>query len=161
METVIGTQQGLLLQRLDDEPEATFILGLLATGRRIDRAYNALLAEHELSGGRFATLLAVNETPGITPARLAEQLDVTRATVTGLVERLVARDLLVRGTDPTDRRLQTLTVTEAGAQLIEEVVPLLSRQLSRLAAGVPQDGRDATLHLLALVRRNLDDGPAA
>jgi hypothetical protein len=40
-------------------------------------------------------------------------------------------------------------------------VPLLSRELSRLAVGVPQDGRDATLRLLALVRRNLDDGPAA
>ncbi|MDI2035907.1 MarR family winged helix-turn-helix transcriptional regulator [Paenarthrobacter nitroguajacolicus] len=80
-------------------------MGFLATSRRVDESYNEMLVGRELSGGRFAALLAVSETPGITPAHLARELDVKRSTVTGLIGGLVKRGLVVRGSDEADRRV--------------------------------------------------------
>lgn len=155
MEEVLGTRQGLLLRRLEGGSSAEFAIGLLATSRRIDDRYNDLLAEHDLSGGRFAALLAVSETPGITPARLAEQLEVKRATVTGLVDRLVERGLVVRGSDEADRRVQTLTTTEAAQQRIHDVVPLVEKWLSALVSGID---RETAWPVMGCLHRNLCAG---
>jgi DNA-binding MarR family transcriptional regulator len=152
MNEILGTRQGLLLRRLESGPNAELAMGLLATARRIDDRYNELLAQHDLSGGRFAALLAISEAPGITPARLAEQLEVRRATVTGLIDGLVRRDLVVRGDDDADRRVQTLTVTKAGRQRVQQVLPLVEQWLGALVSGIDND---AAAPLLARLHANL------
>ncbi len=155
MKEMLGTRQGLLLRRLAGGSSGEFAMGLLATARQIDDRYNALLAGHDLSGGRFAALLAVSEMPGITPARLAEQLEVKRATVTGLVDGLVKRDLVVRGCDDEDRRVQTLTATATGQGRIQEVLPLVEKWLNSLVSDIDPD---LAWPLLARLHRNLGNG---
>ncbi len=133
-------------------------MGLLATARRIGDAYNELLVRHDLSGGRFAALLAVNEAPGITPARLAEELEVKRSTVTGLIDGLVKRGFVVRGSDETDRRVQTLTITSIGESRVQEVLPLVDQWLRGLVSGVEGLDRATAWLLLTRLHANLGVG---
>ena len=151
-----GTRQQLLLQRLGDQPEARFAVELLTLGRRINHTYNELLAEHDLSGGRFAALLAVDSMPGITPAQLAGQLEVKRATVTGLIDGMVTRGLITRGADPSDRRVQTLATTESGKLLVTKLVPLVGEWLSTLASAAAPTDREIASRVLAAVAHNVD-----
>jgi len=78
------------------------------------------------------------------PARdLAEQLGCDRSNVTALVDKLEQAGLVQRRTDPTDRRLKTLVVTDTGRQVRDEVHRVLSD--SRLLSGLTQ-AELTTLH---------------
>lgn len=156
MDNVIGPRQRLLLQRLDDSPEASLMIGLLTAGRRLDAAFNTVLGTHDLSGGRFATLLAVTSHPGLTISGLAEQTEVTAATASGLVESLVKRGLVVRTVGENDRRVQTLTATEAGHTLIAEAVPAIGTWLAGLASGIDEASREGAQRTFSRLLSHLD-----
>ena len=49
---------------------------------------------------------------------LAQRMRMDRATTMAIVNRLEARDLLVRGQSPTDGRKQTLNLTDTGRQML-------------------------------------------
>ncbi len=52
---------------------------------------------------------------------LACGLRVTPANVTGIVDRLVEQGLVVRTSDPDDRRIQLLKVTDSGEALLSNL----------------------------------------
>ncbi|MER5701720.1 MarR family transcriptional regulator [Micromonospora sp. NPDC002296] len=80
------------------------------------------------------------------PARdLAEQLGCDRSNVTTLVDKLEQAGLVERRADPTDRRLKTLAVTEAGRRTRGHVERVMSD--SRLLSGLT-DAELATLREL-------------
>lgn len=66
-------------------------------------------------------LLIVNSRPGISPRTLATRLDLTTGSVTALVDRQEQADRLERRAHPTDRRSQTLYLTERGREAVFEV----------------------------------------
>jgi len=136
MDEIFGSRLGLLLRRFGERECAELAIRLLVTARRVDEGYNELLSTQDLSGGRFAALLAIEESPGTTPARLAEVLEVKRATVTGLVDGLVKRELVERGSGSGDRRVQTLAATAAGRDRVREALPLVQNWLSGLVEGI-------------------------
>jgi len=155
MSNVIGIKQELLLSRLGDDEAARLVMTVLTTARRIDAACADLLARHDLSEGRLAALLAVSAEPGITPHTLSGRLEVTSATVTGLLDRLERDGLIVRQPHATDRRTHTLTATTAGERLIGELVPVYADWLRQLGAGIGATERDGAALVLAAVQRNL------
>jgi DNA-binding MarR family transcriptional regulator len=53
---------------------------------------------------------------------LAARIDTSPATLSGIVDRLVAQDLVARREDPADRRVRMLELTEAGREQIDRVI---------------------------------------
>ncbi len=53
--------------------------------------------------------------------RLAETLACDASNVTGLVDRLESRGLIVRQASPADRRVKVLALTPTGARLREQL----------------------------------------
>lgn len=67
-------------------------------------------------------VLTVLEADGPTTMRgLAEALDVSQASATGIVDRMRQRDLVERESDPDDRRVVRVVLTETGRRLIDGV----------------------------------------
>ncbi len=64
----------------------------------------------------------------VAPSVLADRLGMTRGAVTKLVDRLKAKQYLVRAKGRGDGRMQTIALTGAGARLVPE--------LDAVAAGV-------------------------
>lgn len=155
MNNAVGIKQELLLSRLGDDEAARLVMIVLTTARRIDMACAELLARHDLSEGRLASLLAVSAEPGITPRTLADRLEVTSATVTGLLDRLERDGLIERQPHATDRRTHTLTTTSDGEELIGELVPVYARWLNQLGAGINSDKRNRAASVLAAMQQNL------
>lgn len=111
---------------------------LTRSGRRVDPGTEALAAvrilgkklhvimerwadQHGLSEGRFQILVRLQHQPSgrITMGDLAEMLDVSPRTVTGLVDNL-ERDGLVRRVDaPDDRRSVYAELTEQGRERVK------------------------------------------
>jgi DNA-binding MarR family transcriptional regulator len=82
-------------------------------------------------------LLALAAPPGTTPftaGQLAQRLGMDRPKLTGLIDGLERRGLVVRSRDRGDRRRILLTLTPSGAQWL---APLVEETCRRLVATGP------------------------
>ncbi len=66
----------------------------------------------------FAYILAQGQTP---ISKVAEALGIKPNVATGIIQRLVDRELVARHEDPDDRRIRLVTVSERGFAMIEEL----------------------------------------
>jgi DNA-binding MarR family transcriptional regulator len=77
--------------------------------------------EHlDLTQKQVSVLWLVGDHPGIAQTDLAQRLQMDRATVMAIVNRLQARDFLERGASKLDRRRQTLTLRPAGETALRD-----------------------------------------
>jgi DNA-binding MarR family transcriptional regulator len=74
--------------------------------------------DQELTFSQFRVLYLLSEQGPITMSRLAEILDVTPATATGVIERLEKRGLAERSHRGDDRRVVECNLSEAGRQMV-------------------------------------------
>jgi DNA-binding MarR family transcriptional regulator len=66
----------------------------------------------------FAYILAHGQTP---ISKVADALGIKPNVATGIIQRLVDRELVERREDPQDRRIRLVTVTSRGLALIDEL----------------------------------------
>jgi DNA-binding MarR family transcriptional regulator len=80
----------------------------------------------------------------------ADRMHCDASNLTGIVDRLEARGLVMRRSHPTDRRVKELVLTDAGERLRDELdkLPPFAPRLSELSA-------DDRATLVELLRRTL------
>ena len=126
--------------------------------RAIRREMRAVTKE-QLSVPQFRVLAFLGRNPGASLSAVAEHLGVKDATASAMVDRLVKRGLVGRGTHPVERRRLELGLTRTGVSLLE-----LARGRARaylaanLASASPED-LQALLQGLSVLRRFLSEGP--
>jgi len=102
---------------------------------------------------------------GPLPMRgLAEQLDVSQASATGLVDRMEQRGLVTRERDAVDRRVVRVTLTPQGEALMAGLAAERRDTLSRLLGALSEDDAAALLRGLRAMRHAREAllcGPAA
>ncbi len=84
-----------------------------------------------LSLVQLIVLSALEASGPIAMSRLAETLDISDASATGLVDRMEARGLVARADDPADRRRVLVGLTTEGAAIFHDHA---ERRRARLAA---------------------------
>jgi DNA-binding MarR family transcriptional regulator len=109
-------------------------------------AWRSLAMTHAAVSGRLQEALAAAELPPLAwfemlaaiagsdqermkMGDLAQTLVITRGGLTKLVDRLVKAGLIERTFCETDRRVSYATLLPAGAELLEEMVPVVSGEL--------------------------------
>ena len=90
------------------------------------------LTEHGGHPGQTFCLRVLAETDGITQRDLAERLNVTRPTVTVMLQKMEKAGLVERRSDDADQRYTRIYLTKAGGQLHEE----MHRQLDQMILDV-------------------------
>lgn len=84
------------------------------------RHFTETFSELGLTQKMVSVLWLIAEHPHIAQADIGRRLQMDRATTMAIVNRLEARDYLVRGASKLDRRRQTLTLTEPGQNALAE-----------------------------------------
>lgn len=119
------------------------------TVARLARHVEVALAGCDLSVPQYRLLSLLSE-GSVNASTLAQRLVVSRPSVTALVDGLVARGMVERGTDPADRRHVTHLVTERGEQVLAEADRAAAARLRDLATHLaPEDAPDACAGLAA------------
>ncbi|HET9511765.1 MAG TPA: MarR family transcriptional regulator [Sphingomonas sp.] len=78
------------------------------------RHFTDTFSDLGLTQKQVSVLWLIHDHPGIAQADLGRRLQMDRATVMAIVNRLQNRELIVRGASTVDRRRQTLMLTPAG-----------------------------------------------
>jgi MarR family transcriptional regulator, temperature-dependent positive regulator of motility len=123
-------------------------------------AVAVFLSEVEASGFdltpvQYAALAAIRINPGIDQVTLAGLIAYDRTTITGVVDRLVQKGLLVRQASPRDRRARELQMTDAGRKMLRAITPAVEQAQRIMLRGLTeQEARE----LLRLLRKAISAG---
>lgn len=110
---------------------------ILRSLRRISRAiglYSRQIASrYQLTTPQLVCLRHLRHEP-CSPGELARAVSLSPPTVTGILDRLGARGLIVREPHPSDKRRLVVAITGEGAQLLEAApMPLHEKFAANLA----------------------------
>jgi DNA-binding MarR family transcriptional regulator len=110
-----------------------------------------------LSQGRFSILMLLNRHPDQpeTPASLAQQAGVSRATITGLLDNLEKDGLITRGSALSDRRLTPIHLTPKGAELMDSVLPKYFQHVAKLLETLNSEERIQLVGLLQKIQHGI------
>ena len=135
-------------------------LNLLRTGDAVFAEEGRFLAQHHISQGRFTVLMLLHrcaDRPS-TPAELADEAGVTRATMTGLIDTLEKDGIVSRTADSHDRRTVLVRLTEAGRALIERMLPDYFDCVSKIMEPLNAAQRKQLVGLLQQIQHGLTSG---
>lgn len=103
-----------------DTRERTY-QSVVATYKVMHKSISKLLAEEGLTQPQFYALRLIARQGPVKMRVLSEELHVTPANVTGIIDRLESRGLLKRSSQSGDRRATLLELTQAGRALESRV----------------------------------------
>ncbi|HWL46681.1 MAG TPA: MarR family transcriptional regulator [Sphingomonadaceae bacterium] len=109
------------------------------------------MAEYELTSVQFIALAAIADTPQLDATRLAELIDFDKATIGGVIERLVRKGLISRAVAPEDRRIKRLAITPAGRALVQLGLPGVERAQQCIVAPLSEPEREQLHALLSKI----------
>ncbi len=122
--------------------------------RHLDRERRQAFAAHALEPWEFDVLSALRrsgEPYELSPGRLLHETLVTSGTMTNRVDRLVARRLVGRRADPTDRRGVLVRLTPRGRAAVDAALDALLGSARELLAALSTRERDRLGALLRVV----------
>jgi DNA-binding MarR family transcriptional regulator len=103
-----------------------------------------------LSISQIRTLFQIHRR-GATVSDIGDELGVTNAAASQLLDRLVREGLIKRSEDPRDRRVKQIILTDKGKHILEEIIRSRQVWLSALASYMtPAEQADVidALHIL-------------
>lgn len=132
------------MSKLEDSFEATRLVrgaclcfraqrAARALARRFDEAFRPL----DLTNGQFSLLAALGQLQAPTLGAVAAALGMDRTTLTAKLKPMERRGLVKINADRDDRRERRLTLTDAGAALLLEALPLWRAAHADLEASLP------------------------
>lgn len=127
-------------------------------GYCLRRANNALMAELgsrlaplEMRQTNASVLILIGANPGVTASALGRRLDIQRANMVPLLNRLEEAGLILRA--PIDGKSQGLELTKEGREKLAAVVAVIEEFERELLERVPPEHRDHLLPALQTLWR--------
>ncbi|GGH67288.1 transcriptional regulator [Comamonas phosphati] len=106
---------------------------------------------------QYAILSAVLRNPGIDQRTLARSIGFDTSTIGSVIDRLEARGMMARAVCPEDRRVRLLSLTPAGAELLQAAEPAALRAQHRMLDPLPGNKRAQFIEMLSFLIHENDD----
>ena len=123
--------------------------GLRQLGSLISAELDRSVRRQGFSSAAFNVLRVLQESGGsAAPHEISDQLGVSRATVTGLLDALERRRLVRRVRHAGDRRMLRIEITGRAGALLTEMLPEHNRAVGRIFAGLGATEQQQLVSLL-------------
>ena len=131
------------------------VLALSDAERRVTRRLAQVLAHHACSVERWRALALLAGEDSHDMSELADFTQLPPASVTRLVDALVADNLAHRKADPRDRRRVLVHITRRGLLLQRQLSDRIEAESDAILGDVDEDDVAALLESLATLRAGL------
>ena len=136
----------------NDVRNRSFELPLYQALRRLQQSAEVHAKRLSRYGGltplQLLILQVLAEERRLTASELAGLVSLSQASLSGVLDRLIARGMITRERDERDRRKQWLDLADAGREAIEEAPPLLPEHGLQRFIALPDWERHALLAAL-------------
>jgi DNA-binding MarR family transcriptional regulator len=105
-------------------------------------------AGFDLTPVQYAALAAIDATPCLDQITLAGLIAYDRTTITGVIDRLVQKGLVIRQASIRDRRARELTLTELGRQTLRAITPAVEDAQAVMLRGLTKTEANELTRLL-------------
>jgi DNA-binding MarR family transcriptional regulator len=119
--------------------------------RRTGQEFKHFMNESGLSFSQVNALMRLHFAGEADISDIGEQMGVTNAAASQLVERLVRMGLLERTEDHFDRRIKRLTLTPAGHALAEELVETKRKWMEKFTNSLTSQQRETISEALQVM----------
>lgn len=126
--------------------------------RKIRRLMVPITEAEGISFTETMVLWKINRMRRCRVTDISGDMSISPSTLTGVTDRLVARGLLLRVTDPADRRAILLEVSPEVPELIEKMKQAGTRELARALQPIPRERLEGLTEDLRLVLECLEHG---
>lgn len=136
-------------------------LRLLACTNRIEtRVRQRLLANFDTTLPRFDLMAQLERTrDGLKMGELSQRLMVTGGNVTGITDMLEKEGLVVRETDPRDRRAFRVRLTAAGLRQFRRMAQAHEQWIVTLFKGLTAKQKEQLVRLLGELKSHISSQP--
>ncbi|MGH9296863.1 MAG: MarR family winged helix-turn-helix transcriptional regulator [Acidimicrobiales bacterium] len=101
---------------------------------------------------QMAVLGVLRDHDSVSMRDLSKQLEVSESASTAVIDRLVRQELVVRKSDPDDRRVVRLSLSGKGRQLLDKVHRAASKKTSTLLAALSDHQLVQLVNILETLR---------
>lgn len=119
------------------------------------RRFEDAARQHELTLPQWRVLAELKRQGGLSQVRLASAVDAEPMTMSGILDRLEKRGLVVRQQDPADSRAKIVRLTDEGETQFKTAKALGTELLSSAVEGMSDGQIDALAESLIIIRNNL------
>ncbi|HVW92272.1 MAG TPA: MarR family winged helix-turn-helix transcriptional regulator [Devosia sp.] len=123
--------------------------------RLLRRQFDAAAQQHELTMPQWRVIGQLSLTNGVSQVSLAGLCDTDPMTISGVVERLEAKGLVVREPDPDDSRAKIVLITDKARALVTEMKQLADQVYRQAMDGIDENDRETALNVLNQMSANL------
>ena len=109
----------------------------------------------ELSRSQWRVIGHLSRTNGLTQTQLAELLDIERAPLGTLIDKLECAKLVERQADASDRRLKRVFITPAGLNMLPTIIETAAEITAQITQGLSETQLAALIDGLQIVKQNL------
>lgn len=122
---------------MESEIANTTLKALRRVLRAAEGGTRMLAATTGLTPSQLLVLREINANEEVTPGLVAQRLQFSHATITAIVDRLVALDLASRTRSDQDKRRMLLGVTDTGRRRLLEAPDMLQEKFETGFAALP------------------------
>jgi DNA-binding MarR family transcriptional regulator len=122
------------LSKTEKDLGLKILMDLRRITRAIDLNSKKLSSETSLTAPQVVSLIAVYHHGALTLAEIAEQVHLSSSTMVGIIDRLEAKNLVIRERSKTDRRQVLIRITDEGQKMAKKSpLPLQEKLIESLS----------------------------
>jgi DNA-binding MarR family transcriptional regulator len=118
-------------------------------------AFDRCLKHLNVTRSQWWVLAYLSREDGMTQSQLAEELDLGKVAIGGLIDRLEKSGLVRRDADASDRRVNRVFLEPKSKQLIARMRKVSHRMNAEILSGLPDEKLESTAVTLDAMKRNL------
>lgn len=131
-------------------------LTILRIGTDLTEVLNSFLEKYDLLQGRWWVLILLMREDDFTstPSQLAAKAGVSKATMNGLLNRLLKDGLISRIDSEADGRSYLVKLSSLGQAKLDEVMPAYYQRVNSLMVSINDADRDRMIEQLMVLKQN-------
>lgn len=121
---------------------------LRLVSNEVSRAFERALQKRNISVAEWVALNQLAAGTGLTPAKLAATMGMTRGAISKVLEKLASKRLIARAISSRDNRVQILSLTGQARRLLPQLTSIADENDDRFFAALNSDEKAALRNLL-------------